>query len=397
MTAVTGCRLVAYVPDAEGEQRFPIHFSDIERVGLDDPSDPSVFSLRSSGGVRWAIPVDATDTVTMVTVLRYVRTGADLYGRAHEATQLVQQRRNDLVTAALDGEDGRVKNLYEGLGDRLEDVRERAEGTPFTEIDTFSETLRLTGRRLDRIHTVALLARIDAVCRADRNSIENGEYEAVAENLGRLTDWYATVRTRVGGSDIDPFADPAAALSPDDVYGGTDGVERRHPSPFDAVEADGAVTIAAERIRALVESLLEHANHQFAAADETQEEDRRIERLESTLAIYSAVLYDSWGSPELVPTQRQQLRYRREETVAQLIDVRCSVAERLAWVGYEALEDEEMSTAIPRFDSALRHLEAAHELAHEFRAGDPAEIAEKWAKLEDARPERVAGVAVRSQ
>lgn len=402
VAAVTGCRLVAYVPSSgsrsQRANRFPIHFSDIERVGLDDPSDPSVFSLRSTGGVRWKLPVDDTDTVTMATVSRYVRTGADLYGRAHEATHLVQQRREDMLAAAEDCNDQRLTELYDGLVDQLDHVRERATDTPFTEIETFTETLRRTRRTLDRTHTIALLVHIDQRCHAKRQSVEAGEFEAAAEDLGTLRDWYATVRRRVTEEAIDPLGDGTPTVSPKQgsMDPESEDEARRRPSPLGGADAEGAVAIATERIRSLAASLLDHADTKYETAAVLDEPSDRIEHLDTALTLYSTVLYDCWGSPELVPVEAQQLRHRREETVTELIDIRRSVAERRTWVGYEALEAGDTTEAIREFDAALEHLESAHRLAKEFRAGDLEAITDQWAELEEVRPEGVAGVAINS-
>jgi len=316
-----------------------------------------------------------------------------------------------MLSAAVSGDFDRVDNLYESLSDHIDGVEQRAEETPFSNVETLSEDLRRTRRRLDRTHAMTLLVRIETGCVALERSLEEGIDETALERYSEVVESYRIVRERVEQDGIDPCDRAELQTATDTASEGdaggivcsaveedefADGVGRG-PSPFDGINPGAAVAIAAHRIRAVSAAILDHAGEAYEAATEAEETNDRIEALEASRSLYRTVFYDCWSRPELLPGNPDQLRHRRERAVAKTIETHRQEADRRTAIGDEALWDGDTGEAIGEFDAALEHLEAAHELAETFPSGDRTEIESQWSQLENVRPEGVAGVSIRTQ
>ena len=396
LVAVTDRRIVILVPGSgtrsARDQRIPIHFSDVRRVGLDDPSAPATLSVVHERGHRWRVPVADGGAETAATAVRYVRTGAEVWTRAQETASTVHASRGDLVEPIReDGDWQLVEDRYDFLTERVADARRTAEDTPFEDVASLQRTVDRAERTLESAHTRALLVRLTVATATASERFADDDHVGALDAFATAARSYRSAAERVEAYDIDPVG----STTTDDQRAVTVRERTDGRAPLAAGDTETALSIAADRVAAVGREAVDRADDARAAADAATDPADTAAHLRRAFDTYRTLLDCCWGARRLLGVERERLQTRVEETVASLLDHHRQAASAAEWQAHGAVAEDDPKRAYGLFTDAIDHAAAALELAREFRAGDPDPIEATRERLRADRSDLQLGVTIK--
>jgi tetratricopeptide (TPR) repeat protein len=243
-------------------------------------------------------------------------------------------------------EAGRLDEAEQILRDAratLSELRSRVESDGFEaalghEIEAAEQTLHRT--RMRAHHTLAKTLITEATYQTDAT-----DYDGAYERYERAT---AHLETAISIAEEYDFDEPATARS-----------------ELETIES---------RMRNLEVRPMALGRQATERARGTDYPDVRVEAWQEALDHYRDALTAGWGTEFESSTGTETIQFLVEGAVGKLIEARREYATELEAEGDENAEGNRITIARDRYERALDQLEAAHDLAREFRSGDPEDI-----------------------
>lgn len=318
-----------------------------------------VLELSTVDGITWRVPLPAADAAAEDAIARDLLWIGELRSRVVAARNDVELAVGRIESAAGERAWDEGTKRYTAARTTLDDLVQSIDLTDgVAEVDLAPELTSME-RRLERAYTILLIRRAQSRLTLGQQLMENGDVEQAAEVLD----------TAYG--DYEEASAHATALERGDAF--VFGEQRAVETRLERLRWEMEAVAAEPRRQAHEAKLLARAT---ADPDETLEHwERAFHRFGSTLAL-------DWGDDEFVAQDREAVREELANAAGQLLAIHQTLA-RTSWdSGVEHHADGEVKAAIRKLESAVDHLERAHEIALEFR---PEAASDMEARLESMR------------
>lgn len=338
LLAVTERQVLFAVLTDTGERLFDVPLIDVQRVTYESGLFSRSLTLEAWTGERYRFtPAKSGD----------VEGAVEFIDTASECWQVVDSLLDDLnvhtsnVGAAIeDGDNEAARAEVEAAKATLGQARAHVESASLE--GTLGPRLDDAIRDLHRTRMHARRVRATTLATEAKHLADSGKYTEAYERY---------LRAREHLEEALVVADEHGLRKPPVISDDLDDLETR-----------------IETLRLQPRALAKQARERATTTDNL---DDSIDAWEQALEHYRDALTAGWGTDLDFEGEQDDLRFRIEVTVSKLIQAREEYALSLEAQAERNRTEGNSELAAYRYEEAIEQLEAAHELASEFRAGQP--------------------------
>ena len=349
----TDRKLVFVLDTPTGHQTADIPYTDLKDARVDSGFLSTTVSVTVWGRGQLRFSPSRADDLDEIAA--YLTAASTLWQRVVAAQQDARQHVAVLGSAITDGRTADAEAADESALDCLGTARTRASDGPAVLRDALGKRTEAVETDRQRTRVESRIERGRALAEQTTPVRETSDYDATAADLVGAREQFETalqVATEEGFDEVSTIRAEIAAL-------------------------DERLATLETRPMARAAQALGHARRASNSAE-------AIERWDDVLRQYRETLEAGWGMAVAFDGETEALCYQIEWVVAKLLTLRTDRAEALVAEGDE-LAWTDPDDARDRYETACDHIEAAHGLAREYRAGDAAALA---TRLDTVRTKR---------
>lgn len=319
--------------------------------------------FTTTGGVTWSVGLPAADGAAEDAIAR------DLLWIGRVRSRVVAVRNDvDLAAGRIDeAAEGRAWSAgverYTAARRALDELVQAVDLTEPVADGALAPELSDIERALERAYTNLVIGRAQSRLTLGQQLMENGDVEQASEVLETAHEDYAAAERH------------ATALERGDMFrfGEQRTIETRLKRLGWEMEA-----VAAEPLR--------QAHEAKMLAQSTRDTDATVAHWERAFHRFGTALALDWGDEDrYVGHDRERVREELSNAAGQLLAIHQTLA-RTSWdAGVEHHAAGETKPAIRQLESAIDHLERAHDLAGQFRPSAAAEMARRLESMREGR------------
>lgn len=319
-----------------------------------------VLELSTVDGITWRVPLPAADAAAEDAIARDLLWLGELRSRVIAARNDVDLAVGRIDSAAGDRDWEEGTDRYAATRATLDDLVQLIDLTDGIAAADLAPELTSVERRLERAQAMLLIQRAQSRLTLGQQLMENGDIEQASEVLDTAYDDYESAPAHATALDRgDAF-----------VFGEQRAVETRLERLRWEMEA-----VAAEPLR--------QAHEAKMLAQSTADPDDTLEHWERAFHRFGATLALEWGEDEFVARDHEAIREELANAAGQLLAIHQTLA-RTSWdAGVEHQEAGAAKVAIRKLESAVDHLERAHEIAIEFRPEAASDMEARLKSMQD--------------
>lgn len=354
LAVVTDRKLLFAVTTPNGETGIEIPYTDIRTVEADEGLLGATLTVE--------VWVDGTYRLTpnnredLAPAADYLERISACWQRVIAALEEVHEQKDRLAAAREGGRETKAREARETAEGQLEKAVKRVEESGEGARDILRERIRSTEREFHRTRMDAHIRRAEVLLRQARHGTDSRAYTDAYESYERAREHLE--RTLVIAIDH--------------------GFDR-------ASEIQELIDTVENRTDALVVQPIALAHQARERAEGTEKPDVAVQAWQDALDHYRDALTAGWGRAFDFSGQDGTLRPKIERTVADLIAARREFARILLDDGIKYRDAGDLETADKRFEMARNQLDAAEQLAREYRSGDRDAIHEQRDRVERHR------------
>lgn len=339
--------LVVYTPD--DETVIDAHYTDIRNIELDSSflKTTLVLDVWDDGSYRFR----PRSSDTAEAAVEYVDSVSDAW---QFCETLLDELEGQTSTIGSHVEAGRLDQAESVLEDAHVTMAELEERNDRAELgDVFAERARRAERELHRTRIHARLSRAKTLVTEAKHQTDATNYTGAYQRYDRARD------------HLEDALDIAAEHGFDDPPRATAEIEH--------IES---------RMKNLEVRPMALAKQATERALGTNHADEEVDAWADALEHYRDALTTGWGTSFDTAGDKEELRTLAEGAVDNLIQAHKNYAAELEMKAEQDAERGNVESARDHYENALDELDAAQDLAREFRSGDPDVIAEQKNWLE---------------
>jgi hypothetical protein len=351
---VTNARVIFVTPDDElGLEEGLLDYGDLTEIGV-DAGRPNLVKLTTKEGIIWRCILPDADPAVVAAVKNHLRWIGALRSRTVELEADIEETADTIRGYADEMDWEAARAAYERERNRLDRLIADCNVTDTVANPVIAPELTDIARTLEEAHVRMYIEQARSKLELARHLVEREEYESAADALEETRDIYQAAR---GQSE---------AVRRGDAF----QFGRQRELDEDLQRLDWEIeSVAAEPLR--------QANDATVRAKETEDPATTIEHREIALDRYNRVLELDWldidpgveGDPE-------EIRQHRTETIKRLVSLHAEIArERWNQAVYRQRASD-VGASLERVNTAVTHIERAHELADELDRGQATLAAE---------------------
>lgn len=353
LALVTDRRLVFVVASAEQSSRIPVTYTEIKNVDADDGLLRSKLTVEVWGDGEYRFKI--ADSSDLGAAVQYLQQSSQCWDRVIAALEDAHERSAEMGEQIESGNLEAAREKREAATAKIDRAREYLARFDIEPPAVLRAKIDETERERDRTEVRTRIARAETLITEATHHTETREYTQAYQNF-----WYARDHLETAGS----IARNGDISEPAEISTKLETIENR-------------LSHLEVRPRALAQQACERAEGTDKLAVE-------VEAWQEAFEHYRDALTAGWGTELEFSGDVDTLRVRIETVVETLIERRRDLADRLESEGDEHRK-RDPDTARERYDEALAQLEAALQLAREFRSGDPDALATERDRLGSKR------------
>lgn len=336
---VTDRKLLFVVAAAEQSSRIAISYTEIKDVDAKDGLLRSKLTVEVWGAGEYRFKI--ADSSDLGAAVQYLQESSECWDRVIATLDDVRERTAEMGERIEAGELEAAREQREAATAKLGKAREyltRFDIDPPTALQT---KISEAERERDRTEIRTRIARAETLIAEATHHTETREYTQAYRKF-----WYARDHLETAQS----IARESSVPEPPEIDAKLDTLQTR-------------LSHLEVRPRALAQQACERA-------EGTDKLPVEVEAWQAAFEHYRDALTAGWGTDIDFSGDVDQLRSQIETVVETLIERRQDLAEQLELAGDKHRRGHP-DTARERYDDAIDQLEAALQLAREFRSGDP--------------------------
>jgi hypothetical protein len=322
-----------------------IAYTDIRNVETAKGLLGATLSVDVWADGRYTFTPAGRDSLTAAT--EYLERVSTCWQRVVALLEDVRDQTETLVAALEDGRVDDAAEASEALERKLENASERVETSGSGVREVLTERIRRAEQTFHRRRIDARVNRAETLIRQGRNQTDSRAYTGAYASYTRAREHLET------------------ALMAAIEHG------------FDVVDIQTRIDDVANRIDSLRVRPIALAHQARERAQKTDHTDIAVQAWQDALDHYRDALTAGWGTDFDFSGNVEELPARIESTVEQLLAARRRFARELLVDGISYRDAGDLETGVERFTMADTQLDAAAQLAREYRSGDPAAIREQ--------------------
>lgn len=349
VVVVTDTKLLFAVVSDEDEQVVEVPYVDVRNVDVDDGLLRSTLSVDiwPTGTYR----MKTNDSDTLSAAVSYVVEATDCWQYAMAMVEQATERTDAVGAAIEDGRLAEAREAREEIHAKLNRARNAIEEADVTALPTLESNVDEAEATVYRTEMHARLSHAATLMTEAKHQTDARAYTGAYRRYWKARDHLETARVLARRADVE------------------------EPPIIESQLATIETHLDGLRVRPL--ALAKQARER---ANKTVKPDVRVEALAEAFEHYRDALTAGWGTDFEFAGQTDSLRSEIETIVDALVEARCVYAESLADRAQNHSSDERYAEKTKR--RAREQLDAAADLAAEFRAGDEARIEEATWYLE---------------
>lgn len=352
---VTDQHVIYTVEAGEDDTIISVPYTEIGKVDVDDGFLRTTLVVKSWHEGTFRLRVSSGEELSAA--VSYISAAVECWQFATSKLEAARRKTDDVADHFEDGRLGRARTAREEARALLDRAREAVEAADVTNVPTLVAEIDEVRAQLHRMEVEARLARANTLVSEAKHQTDARVYAGAAEGLWEARDQLENARM---------VARKAEMAEPPVIEAGLETIERR-----------------LHGVRVQPTALAKQARER---AERTEDLDVRIENLEASLEHYQDALTAAWGTDFEFAADEAFLRFQIEVVVDDIITARRERADEYLETAAEHRAGDETAPARNAVESAIAHLEAAADLAAEFRAGDQAALEADIAELRADAP-----------
>lgn len=340
---VTDQHVIYTVEAGEDDTIISVPYTEIGKVDVDDGFLRTTLVVKSWQEGTFRLRVSAGDELS--DAVSYIGEAVECWQFATSKLEAARRKTDDVSDHFENGRLGRARTGREDARDLLDRARDAVEAADVTNVPTLAAEIDEVRAQLHWMEVEARLARANTLVTEAKYQTDTRAYAGAAERLWKARDQLENARMVARKAEM---AEPAV------IEAGLETIERR-----------------LEGLRVQPTALAKQARER---AERTEDLDVRIETLVASLEHYQDALTAAWGTDFEFAADEAFLRFQIEVVVDDIITARRERADEYLEAAAEYRAEGDTASARTAVESAIAHLEAAADLAAEFRAGDQAAL-----------------------
>jgi len=338
MVVVTDRRLLFVVADPDDQRVVEVSHLDLKDVNAEDGLlkskltvdvwNEGEYSIRTAGGE------------TLAATVSYLRDASTCWQQVVAAVEDAAERAEELGAALEDGELETARDAREDATAKLDRAVSKLDQFDYDDPAPLVDRVEQTRTDLAQTQIRGHFARAQTLMTEAQSQTDAGAYTGAFRGYWHARDHLETALSTARKADL---SKPAAI-----------------ESKLDAIET------RLDHLRVRPTALAQQA---VERAEGTDKLDVEVEAWQEAFEHYRDALTAGWGTDIEFAGDTRDIRFQTEVIVANLIAARRRLAAQ-----YEDEADDADENATELYGAALAQLEAARELAGEFRSGDPDRI-----------------------
>lgn len=347
-------------PDEAGElEEWTVRFDNLAAVTIED-GDPTHIDVQTQDGIEWQATIPESDPEVLDSLTKHLRWIGNIRERIIEMEDRVEEAGDDIRDEAweMNWEDARER--YRETRNELDDLILDVHLTKPMYNHELAPELTDIERELEEANVRIYLEKATS-------KLELGEYLVEHENYDRaadvLTEALRYHREASGQSDAVQRADAFA-------FG-------RQRELNDEIERLGweLESMAAEPVRQAQEAVVR--------AEETDDATAAVEYWETAYRRFTEMIdIGWWENLREISDELEGLDQDRQKALDTLLVMHSNLAYEGANEAVSEYEDGDSSEALEQCNSAIEHLERAHELASKFERSEAADFEAQLTNLD---------------
>jgi tetratricopeptide (TPR) repeat protein len=348
VVVVTNARLLFITPDENMEmQEWSAYYSDLAEVSIEREAANRV-EVSTCEGVGWRCTLPNANPEVLDAVTRHLRWVGRVRAQVLALEERVDEAAEDIREHAANMDWDAAHEVYQAVREKLDTLVTNVQLTTPMADDTLAPELTDIERTLEEANVRLYIERASSQLELGRYLVEHEDYDRAADVLARARQLHQQAD---GQSDAVKRPDAFAFGRQRDL---TEDIER--------LEWE-LQAVAAEPVRQAQEASIK--------ADETDDPDAAVEYWETAVRRYDRILdLDWWKQAQEAAEDVDDARGERDRAVRQLVETRTEIAGERWREGVRSHERGDTAGALERLETALSHLDRAHELAVEFDHDD---------------------------